>query len=264
MTPALVAGLGLLIGLALGSLGGGGSVLAVPVLAHLAGQPAAAATATSLVAVGASAAGAAGRHARAGRVRWGVAAVFVAVGVPGSWAGAELNGRLDGETLLVGFSVLVLVAAHRMLTACPSCTRLGEAAAIGATAPVRTERRAAARRAAAVLVAGTVVGFLTGLFGVGGGFVVVPALTLALHLTMPEAVGTSLAVVLGNAAVALAIRGLGAVEWAVALPFTAAMLAGSVAGAALGHRLPAERSLHAFAGLLVAVAVVNAVLAVAG
>ena len=130
--------------------------------------------------------------------------------------------------------------------------------------PLRTERHVAARRAAAVLVAGTLVGFLTGLFGVGGGFVVVPALTLALHLTMPEAVGTSLAVVLGNAAVALAIRGLGAVEWTVALPFTAAMLAGSVGGAALGHRLPAERSLHAFAGLIVAVAVVNAVLAVAG
>src|SRR5690606_41518578 len=147
VTPALVAGLGLLIGLALGSLGGAGSVLAGPVVAHLAGQPAAAATATSLVAVGASAAGAAGRHARAGRVRWGVAAVFVAVGVPGSWAGAELNGRLAGETLLVGLSVLALVAAPRMLTACPAGTRVGAAAAVGAAAPARPAR-GAPRRAA--------------------------------------------------------------------------------------------------------------------
>jgi uncharacterized membrane protein YfcA len=108
-----------------------------------------------------------------------------------------------------------------------------------------------------VVGAGTAVGFLTGAFGVGGGFVVVPALTLVLGLSMPVAIGTSLAVVAGNAAVALAIRGVGAVEWDVAVPFTATMLVGSLVGGLVAHRLPARRSLQAFAALLVAVAVAN-------
>ena len=115
--------LGLVIGLALGALGGGGSILAVPGLANIAGQSAAAATATSLVAVGAAAAVGAIGHARAGHVRWGAAGAFILTAVPGSWLGAEINGRVDGDVLLLAFSGLILVAAHRMVTACPSCTR---------------------------------------------------------------------------------------------------------------------------------------------
>jgi uncharacterized protein len=276
--------LGLVIGLALGALGGGGSILAVPVLAHLAGQSAGAATATSLVAVGAAAAVGSLGHARAGNVRWGAAAAFVATGVAGSWVGAATNERLEGDVLLLAFSVLVLVAAHRMLTACPSCTRVGEEEAVavalsseaapaegggggGATAlaaPAR-HRLAQVRPAdvARVLVAGSVVGFLTGLFGVGGGFVIVPALTLALGLNMPTAIGTSLVVIVGNAAVALGFRGLDAVAWDLAIPFTATMLVGSVVGSLVGHRLPPRRSLRAFAALLVLVAVGNAGVAIA-
>lgn len=263
--------LGLAIGLALGALGGGGSILAVPVLAHVAGQSAAAATATSLVAVGAAAAVGAIGHGRAGNVRWGAAGAFVATGIAGSWAGTELNGRMDGDLLLLAFSGLVLVAAHRMLTACPSCTKVGEEAAVAAdtgggpaaggsvaVARTRDERTAAVLR---VVAAGTVVGFLTGLFGVGGGFVIVPALTLALGLSMPVAIGTSLVVIVGNAVVALGFRGLGAVEWDIAVPFTATMLVGSLAGSLLAHRLPAQRSLQAFAALLVVVAVANGVAA---
>lgn len=296
--------LGLVIGLALGALGGGGSILAVPVLVHLAGQSVGAATATSLVAVGASAVVGAAGHARAGRVRWGAAAAFVVVGVPGSWVGAWVNHRVDGDVLLLAFSLLVLVAAHRMLTACPSCTREGEAqelavsrpvadpVAVGASslAPVGSTLAATRsgahpvlaafaptgaavaarrslpvdrRRAARVLAAGTLVGFLTGTFGVGGGFVVVPALTLVLGLSMPAAIGTSLVVVAGNAAVALAIRGLDAVAWDVAVPFTATMLVGSLLGGLLAPRLPARRSLHAFAVLLVVVAAANGLAAAA-
>jgi uncharacterized protein len=104
--------LGLLVGTALGALGGGGSILAVPVLVHLAGQSPAAATATSLVAVGAASIGAALRLARAGNVRWTAAGVFVLAGVPGSWLGAAANARLDGDVLLLVFSGLVLLAAH--------------------------------------------------------------------------------------------------------------------------------------------------------
>lgn len=256
------------IGVTLGALGGGGSILAVPVLVYVAGQTPSAATSTSLVAVGAAAAVGVVGHARLGRVRWGSALAFVATGVAGSWLGSHVNGTIDPQVLLLGFSVLMVVAAHRMLTACPSCTNLGEELAVAAEAPAgaagrRPGRRPDARAIAKVVVAGSVVGFLTGLFGVGGGFIIVPALTLALGMSLPVAIGTSLVVIVGNALVSLGFRGLGAVEWDVALPFTAAMLIGSLAGSNLGHRLPVERSLKAFAVLLVAVALANGVAATA-
>lgn len=257
--------LGLVIGLALGALGGGGSILAVPVLANVAGMSAGAATATSLVAVGAAAAVGAVGHARAGHVRWNAAGAFVLTAVPGAWLGAEINGRVDGDVLLLAFSGLILVAAHRMVTACPSCTRVGEEEAIEASEadPGVPATPSALVAGGKVLAAGTVVGFLTGLFGVGGGFVIVPALTLALGLSMPYAIGTSLVVIVGNAAVALGFRGVDAVDWDVAIPFTATMLVGSLTGALVAHRLPAQRSLQAFATLLVLVAVGNAAAAIA-
>jgi uncharacterized protein len=270
--------LGLLIGVALGALGGGGSILAVPVLVHLAGQSAGAATATSLVAVGAASIAAALGHARAGNVRWTAAGVLVATGVPGSWLGAAVNERLDDNVLLLVFSGLVLVAAYRMLTACPSCTRVGDDIAIATdrarppqagsvdvapgtgTGTLLRARPAALpiRRVGSVVATGMLVGFLTGLFGVGGGFVIVPALTLALGLGMPAAIGTSLAVIVGNSVVALGFRGLDAVDWGLAVAFTVTMLIGSVAGSGLAHRLPPRRSLHAFAAILMLVAVANA------
>lgn len=282
---AAAVALGLLIGIALGALGGGGSILAVPTLVYLAGQSPTAATATSLVAVGAAAAVGSVRHARAGRVRWGAALAFVATGLPGAWVGTQLNHQLDGDVLLLGFSVLVLVAAHRMLTACPSCTNVGEervvvrarpepetaradsggglAVACRSLVATVAERRRSldGRDVARVLAAGTLVGFLTGLFGVGGGFVIVPALTLALGLSMPVAIGTSLVVIVGNAVVALAMRGVGSVDWAIALPFTATMLVGSVVGSHLSHRIPVTQALRAFAALLVAVAIGNGIAA---
>jgi len=102
-------------------------------------------------------------------------------------------------------------------------------------------------------VAGTAVGFLTGLFGVGGGFVIVPALTLVLGFTMPEAVGTSLLVIAINAATALAARlGTGGIEWSVALPFAAAALAGVLTGSRIADRLDPAALVRWFAGSLVA------------
>lgn len=278
MSLAAPVALGLLIGVALGALGGGGSILAVPVLVYLAGQSAGAATATSLVAVGAASIAAALGHARAGNVRWTAAGVLVATGVPGSWLGAAVNERLDDNVLLLVFSGLVLVAAYRMLTACPSCTRVGDDIAIATdrarppqagsvdvapgtgTGTLLRARPAALpiRRVGSVVATGMLVGFLTGLFGVGGGFVIVPALTLALGLGMPAAIGTSLAVIVGNSVVALGFRGLDAVDWGLAVAFTVTMLIGSVAGSGLAHRLPPRRSLHAFAAILMLVAVANA------
>lgn len=252
--------LGALIGIALGAFGAGASILAVPVLVHLAGQSMGSATSTSLVAVGAASAVAAVGHARAHRVNWRTAAMFVVLGVPGTWLGTRANTHLEPNVLLLAFSILVLLAAHRMLTACPTCTRVGEEHALQTTGQAGASKRTLVS-VAKVGAAATIVGLLAGLFGVGGGFVIIPALALALKLPMPTAIGTSLAIIVGNATVALSIRGIQAVHWTIAAPFTLTMLIGSAIGLALASRLPAQQSLRLFAGLLIAVALGNGVLA---
>lgn len=252
--------LGFVIGLALGTLGGGGSILAVPALVYVAGQDARAATTTSLLMVGASAAMGMVRHLRAGRVRLGAGTLFGICGLGGSVLGSALNRRLDPEVLLLGFAGVMVVAAWRMLAGCPSCTRVGEEAATAkasasATGSVRTlAPPVARRRVVAYVAAGSAIGFFTGLFGVGGGFVIVPALTLLLGFAMPEAVGTSLLVIAINAASALVFRLEAGIEWAVTLPFAAAAVAGAASGSRLADRLPATTMLRAFAALLVALA----------
>ena len=260
-TRALLASpLGFLIGVSLGALGGGGSILAVPVLVFAAGLDPSAATTTSLVVVGvASLVGAYG-HWRAGRVRVRQGLMFGLVGIAGSLAGSALNRRLDGDVLLLAFAGLILVAAWRIVAGCPSCTRGGEASAIeqprvGDGTVTTRSRTITPGRVVKIVAAGTAVGFLTGLFGVGGGFVVVPALALVLGFTMPAAVGTSLLVVAVNTAVALAARaGAGSVDWGTTLVFTVAATAGVGAGMGLADRLEPESMQRAFAVLLVAVA----------
>lgn len=253
----LASPLGFLIGVTLGALGGGGSILAVPVLVFVVGQEPSAATTTSLFVVGmASLIGAYG-HWRSGRVRVAAGVMFGLVGIGGSFAGSALNRRLDGDVLLLGFSVLVLVAAWRIAVGCPSCTRTGEAQALragGSDGDLRTKVRPSVR-ALKVLAAGTVVGFLTGLFGVGGGFVVVPALALVLGFSMPAAVGTSLLVVAVNTAAALGTRvGSGSIDWSITLVFTAAAVAGAGTGQRVAGRLDPESMQRSFAVLLVGVA----------
>lgn len=271
----LASPLGFLIGLSLGALGAGGSILAVPALVYGAGQDPRSATASSLLLVGTAALVGLRPHLRAGRARVRTGLLFGLAGVPGSLAGSALNHRLDPDLLLLGFAVLVLIAAWRMVTACPTCTRVGETDATD-TAPLREPVTRSGgfpsdlvtgspSRAVAVVAAGIGVGFLTGLFGVGGGFVVVPALTLLLHLDMPTAIGTSLVVIAVNAAVGLAARlGSSSIEWAVTLPFALAAVAGSLSGARLASRLDPERSLRVFAALLVLVAVGTAADALIG
>ena len=258
--------LGFLIGLSLGALGSGGSILAVPVLVYVAGQEPSAATTTSLFVVGVAALFGMVDHLRAGRVRVGVGVVVGLTGIGGSLVGSAINRSLDGDVLLLGFGALVIVAAWRMLTGCPSCTRVGEEQAVALTsgpAPtddgsvaVRTRRRIDASTVARVAAAGTLVGFLTGLFGVGGGFVIVPALTLLLGFTMPQAVGTSLLVVAINTVTALSVRvGTTGVEWAIAIPFTISAIAGVVTGNRLAGRVDAKVLLRWFAGMLIVLAV---------
>lgn len=265
MRGLLASPLGVAIGFALGALGGGGSILAVPALVYAAGQSPADATTTSLLIVAGASVFGLRDHWKAGRVRVVPGLVFGLVGVGGSVAGTALNQRLDADVLLAAFSVLILVAAWRMLTGCPSCTRVGEAAALQ-DGDVRTRTRlGVARQVATVISAGTAVGLLTGLFGVGGGFVIVPALTLVLGFTMPHAIGTSLLVITVNAAMALVARGgIDAVEWDVALPFTIAALIGVRAGVHAADRLAAKSLLRGFSALLVAVAIYTGTQAVLG
>ncbi len=265
----LASPLGFLIGLSLGALGGGGSILAIPALVYGAGQSPQAATTTSLLLVGLASAVGLAPHWRAGRVRVGTGVVFGLTGIGGSLAGSALNERLDPDVLLVAFAGLILVAAWRMLTGCPSCTRVGETTAVADVAQVpgggvavreRVTSRIDVGVVLTVLAAGTAVGFLTGLFGVGGGFVIVPALTLALKLPMPQAIGTSLLVIVINTAVALSTRvATTSIDWGVAVPFVVAAIFGVLAGGRAAGQLDPQRSLRWFAGLLVAVALYTAV-----
>lgn len=251
--------LGFLIGVSLGALGGGGSILAVPVLVFVGGQSPAEATTTSLLVVGAASVVGATRHWRHGRVRVGSGLLFGALGIAGSLAGSALNRRLDGDVLLLGFAGLIVVAAWRIVAGCPSCTRVGEATALRTALPeagsgVAVRARPDTARVAKLTAAGTAVGFLTGLFGVGGGFVIVPALTLVLHYSMPAAIGTSLVVIAVNTATAFAARLGGSIDWGTTLLFTAAAVAGVGAGTRIADRIEPRTMQRSFAALLVAVA----------
>jgi uncharacterized membrane protein YfcA len=235
---------GLLLGLALGTVGGGGAVLAVPVLIYLLGQSVHAATAESLlVVVGAAGAGAVG-HARHGLVCWRLAGAFAAAAVPGSVLGTAANRAVSAEPLLGAFAILLLGVAVM------TWRRAGARAGVGdeACPPLRL---------AVVAGVGLSVGLLTGLFGVGGGFAVVPALALGLRVPVRRAVATSLVVVTAISAVGLAEHLLAGshVAWATTLPFAATAILTASAGAAIGARLPRRALAHGFALLLGAVAV---------
>lgn len=257
----LASPLGFLIGVSLGALGGGGSILAVPVLVYAAGQEPKAATATSLLLVGSASLIGTITHWRAGRVRIGTGVAFGLTGVGGSLVGSAMNSRLNPNVLLLGFAGLVCVAAWRMLANSPNGARAGEAREReSAQTSANFGRRFDPQTIAVVVAAGSAVGFLTGLFGVGGGFVIVPALVLALKLRMPQAIGTSLLVISVNSAVALSTRlATTSIDWPVTLPFAVAAIGGVVTGGKVADRLDPKRSLRWFAVLLVAVAAYTAI-----
>jgi uncharacterized membrane protein YfcA len=238
---------GLAIGLAVGALGGGGSVLAVPVLVYVLGQTVHEATTASLVVVtGGALAGGLG-HARENRVCWRHASVFTGAALPGVIAGTRLGNAVSGRALIAAFAVIMLAAAAatwRNASRPPT----GERA--------RSEPTCPPLRLARGLAAGLLIGAVTGFFGVGGGFLVVPTLAIWLALSMRLAVGTSLAIitatsVMGLAAHLLAGRGL---NLATTAAMTAGCSAGALAGASLAGRVPQRRLGRAFAGLVTAVA----------
>ena len=264
MRALLASPLGLLIGLSLGALGGGGSILAVPALVYAAGQSAKGATTTSLILVAITSVIGIAPHWRARRVRVVPGLLFGLAGVGGSLLGSHWNTAADPDVLLLAFSGVMVAAGVAMLR---RAGRQSAAAPLGSTAtgstatqPVVTVVRADPRTIAKVVAAGSGVGLLTGFFGVGGGFVIVPALVLALSFTMPEAVGTSLLVITINSAVALTTRlQSGAIEWGTVIPFTVASLIGVVIGGRLAGSRNSASLQRWFVGLLFAVATYTAV-----
>lgn len=240
--------LGLIVGVALGSLGGGGSIMTVPALVYLLGQDARAATTGSLIIVGLTSLIGAIPHYRDGHVKLGRGVTFGVLGVVGSYLGSRLAAGLASNVLLASFAVLMFVVAGLMVRRIVATSKKPDAPA----APPQWGR---------VVIAATAVGLLTGFFGVGGGFAVVPAMVLVLGLPMRAAVGTSLIVIAINSATALASRVSGGVhlDWPVIGGFALFAVAGSLFGARVS-RLVSPRTLSiAFAALLFAVAVYMAV-----
>lgn len=235
----------LAVGVALGLLGGGGSILAVPVLVHLMGIPAGVAVPMSLPVVGVTAAVGAMLRWRSGQLRLAEAGVFAAVTMAASFAAARLGAGIRDDLRLGLFVVVMLLAAAMLWRRATRRT---------ATAEPMTDRRR-------LVVAGLSVGALTGLVGVGGGFLIVPALVGALGFAMPHATATSLAVIALNTFAA----GLGWVgRVTLDLPLTATVTGAALVGMAIGTRLaprvPASALTKGFAVLLLVVAVLMLVL----
>jgi uncharacterized membrane protein YfcA len=260
------AALGLLIGVVLGGLGGGGGVLTVPALVYLLGQSAQDATTSSVVVVGISAVAGVLARARSGSVDWRTALVFGVVGVPAAVLGALLNRHVAEPVLLLSFAATTLVAAALMLAG-PPRPGLDEDEPPRAPAPRDGPRsaldarpRQRARRAVPVVACGLTVGLLTGFLGVGGGFLIVPALVIALRMPMVPAIGTSLAILTINAVASFVPRVATAdLDWAVLLPFTLAAVLGTILGKRVADRLSGSALRRAFAVLLILVGVAVAV-----
>jgi uncharacterized membrane protein YfcA len=242
----LAVGFGLAIGLAVGMLGGGGSVLAVPVLVYVLGQTVDEATAASLLVVAAGAIAGGLGHARAGRVCWRHAGSFTAATLPGIVAGTALGAAVGGSALLGGFALIMLAAAAA--TWRKADADADDPAEGDTCPPLRLPRD---------LAAGAGIGLLTGFFGVGGGFLIVPTLAIGLAFTMRTAVGTSLAIItatslLGFVTHIAAGRGLDA---GLTATMAAACIVGALLGVAAATHVPQRILARSFAVMVVAVAV---------
>lgn len=234
--------LALVIGITLGLLGGGGSILAVPVLVYVAGQDAKAAIAMSLLVVGITAAAGAVSHARSGRVQWRTAGIFGAAGMAGAYGGGRLAALIPGTWLLVAFAVMMAATAFAMLRRGDPPTPHGE---VGHLPVLR------------ILLDGLVVGVVTGLVGAGGGFLIVPALVLLGGLPMGTAVGTSLVIIaMKSGAGLLGYLASTPIDWTLALAVTTIAVIGSVAAGRFAGRVPADRLRRVFGWFVALMSVV--------
>ncbi|MFD8078276.1 sulfite exporter TauE/SafE family protein [Streptomyces sp. NPDC059718] len=239
MTALILAlAAGATVGLVMGSLGAGGSILTVPALIYLLGFTPAEATTASLIIVVVTSLTALLAHARAGAVRWRAGLLFAAAGLLPAAAAGAVSARVPAPVLTLAFAVLAVLAALRILR----------------RRTPRVNGTVSARRAA---TAGAGLGAVTGILGVGGGFLAVPALVTVLAVPMSAAVGTSLLVIVANALAALLARAATAVtlDWALVMPFIAAAVLGAWDGKRLSSKVSPATLQRAFGCLLMTVAV---------
>lgn len=242
MVLAIPLGLGL--GLALGAVGGGGAVLAIPLLVYVVGQDVHTATTTSLAVVAAAALAAGATQASRARVCWPQVAVFTPAAIGGAVLGTLGNQSVSGTAILLAFVPVLFAAAIAIWR------RAGEEeASADSSCPALAKPR--------TLAAGLSVGVLTGFFGVGGGFLVVPALALAMRLPLRRAIATSLVIVatVSLAALAAHLWRSAALDADVTIAMAAACVTGSLIGVRLGASLPRRTLGHAFAALVALVAI---------
>jgi uncharacterized membrane protein YfcA len=235
--PVVTIALAAVVGVALGMLGGGGSILMVPLLTYLGGLDAKQAIATSLLVVGVTSAISAIGHARAGRVRWSVGLLFGGAGMAGAYGGGRLARFVPGSALLVGFAVLMCIAAGAMLRG---------------RADLSDGDRAPMRRLVVVALA---VGGVMGLVGAGGGFLLVPALVLLGALPMSAAVGTSLIVIALQSFAGLAGHLAGTpIDWRSAAVITVAAVAGGLVGGRLTAKVDPDALRRGFGWFVLSMA----------
>lgn len=233
----------LLIGVSLGLLGGGGSILTVPILLYVFHLPTREAIATSLLVVGTTSVAALVPHARAGRVQWRTGAIFGATSMIGAFIAGRLARHIPAAILLLAFGGMMVVTAIAMMR--------------GKKAPEGSDAQPPRPLPVGKIVAeGLAVGAVTGLVGAGGGFLVVPALVLLGGLPMPIAVGTSLLVIAMKSFAGFAgYLSSVTVPWSIAGVVVAAAVAGSFVGARLVHMLPPEKLRKGFAWFVIVMAV---------
>jgi uncharacterized membrane protein YfcA len=250
MAPSLIQAVlavvsGSLVGFSLGLVGGGGSILAVPLLYYVVGVPNPhVAIGTSAVAVAANAAANLFSHHRVGNVVWRCALVFAAAGIIGAFVGSTIGKAVDGEKLLAGFAILMMVVASLML----------KKRSAGGVKVTEISGETAFR----LVAIGLATGALSGFFGIGGGFLIVPGLMLATGMPIINAVGSSLVAVAAFGATTAANYAVsGAVEWTIAAVFLCGGVLGGLAGSRAAHALANRKGYLniTFAGLIFAVAI---------
>jgi uncharacterized protein len=238
---------GSVVGFTLGLVGGGGSIMAVPLLVYLVGVPSAhMAIGTSAIAVAASAAANLVGHARAGTVKWRCSLVFAVSGVVGAAGGAQLGKMVDGGRLLLLFGILMVVVGLMMLRPRKS----------GGNPDVLLTRESTPELLPLLIGIGFAVGALSGFFGIGGGFLIVPGLMGATAMPLINAIGSSLvAVAAFGLTTAASYAWSGLVDWPLAILFIAGGALGGLVGIKLAHHLAGHK--HAltltFAGIVIAV-----------
>lgn len=222
----LVLACSLIVGLTLGLLGGGGSILMVPLLSYVAGIDPKQAITTSLFVVGVTSVASLLPHARAHNVKWGPGLIFAAASMSGAFLGGLGSSMIPGPVLMIAFAVIMLVSARSMIR--------------GRRQTAGTEP--SGRSLMLYAPVGLAVGAVTGLVGAGGGFLIVPALALLAGLEMKHAVGTSLLIIsLNSAAGMLGHLNSTTINWPLALSITAAAVLGSFVGARLASKVPEKK-----------------------